>query len=79
MSRNHAVSVSGRAHTAFVRANLASPVVRITLAARATTYHLADGSAFRLDRHEMDRLARFIERSGFTIRLSAELRRRIGE
>lgn len=79
MSGNHAVSVPGRAHTAFVRANLESPVARIAVGGRATTYHLEDGSAFRLDRHDMDRLARFIERNGFTIRLSAELRRRIGE
>ena len=79
MSGNHTEPAPGGAHTAFVRANLESPVTRIVVAARATTYHLEDGSAFRLDRHDMERLTRFIERNGFTIRLSAELRRRIGE
>lgn len=79
MSGDQAALVPGGAHTAFVRANLQSPVARIAVGGRATTYHLEDGSAFRLNRQEMERLARFIERNGFTIRLSSELRRRIGE
>ena len=63
----------------FVAANAASPVTRIANAARSTTYHLEDGSSYRLDRGEIDALSRMVAGGGLVIRLSARLRQRLGE
>ena len=67
------------AHTNFVRCNLLSPVVRIGTGARHTTYHLADGDVHRLNKGDMERLSEFVTRTGYAIRLSAEMKARLGE